>query len=563
MMPESSKSSRIPTSKKITQEHESFELIFYMLMGIRTAVGRFTSAVLPEEMGPAEFNQNWEGDFLARGTPETPAHNHSDFRFKDYSPLVFRQLRERFGITSQDYMLSLTSEYVLVEMSTNSKSGSFFFYSADYRFVLKTCTKREAAFLMAALPPYHQHLMAHRFTLLCRFFGLHRVQHRSGKMVYFVVMGNVFPIDKPIHERYDLKGSTRNRFTTDAERADPNVVLKDLDFINARRKLLLGEDKKRRLLAQIKKDCELLERLEVTDYSLLIGIHRAASKSRKVSRGKCIFYKVGPGGGGSCATESFSLAPANDKSLDGANAGLSGVHRIGGSCNTGNRSMGGSLSTQSQPETNECGMSVCGSSCADDKAFTNGGLQDSLREASSVRREVSHPHEGADPRNPREAPIIDDWEGSRTNRLDDGPGVRIVDAISHEQLASENGVAYSAPQGQAEGCSNTDVSSETHSSRIGSLPATCEEENAPNGANSAATRDQCMGAQSHTMADINKEIYYVGVIDILCEYGFKKQIEHSYKAAKYGEKVGAQNFSVVDPSQYSQRFQNFIEASIA
>jgi 1-phosphatidylinositol-4-phosphate 5-kinase len=53
-------------------------------------------------------------------------------------------------------MLSLTSEYVLVEMSTNSKSGSFFFYSADYRFVLKTCTKREAAFLMAALPPYHQ-----------------------------------------------------------------------------------------------------------------------------------------------------------------------------------------------------------------------------------------------------------------------------------------------------------------------------------------------------------------------------------------------------------------------
>ena len=56
-------------------------------------------------------------------------------------------------------MLSLTSEYVLVEMFTNSRSGSFFFYSADYRFILKTCTKREAAFLMAALPQYHAHLM--------------------------------------------------------------------------------------------------------------------------------------------------------------------------------------------------------------------------------------------------------------------------------------------------------------------------------------------------------------------------------------------------------------------
>ena len=53
---------------------------------------------------------------------------------------------------TQDYLVSLTSEYVLVEMFTNSKSGSFFFYSADYRFILKTCTKREAAFLMAALP---------------------------------------------------------------------------------------------------------------------------------------------------------------------------------------------------------------------------------------------------------------------------------------------------------------------------------------------------------------------------------------------------------------------------
>ena len=137
-------SSKVATSKMITSDHDSFELIFMMLMGIRTAVGKFASKELPAEMGPAEFNQNWEGDFLASGTPETPAHSHSDYRFKEYSPLIFRQLRERFGISSQDYMLSLTSEYVLVEMFTNSKSGSFFFYSADYRFVLKTCTKREA-----------------------------------------------------------------------------------------------------------------------------------------------------------------------------------------------------------------------------------------------------------------------------------------------------------------------------------------------------------------------------------------------------------------------------------
>ena len=64
--------------------------------------------------------------------------------------------------------------------------------------------------------------------------------------------------------RYDLKGSTRGRVTSETEREDPHVVLKDLDWIRAGRKLHLGADKKRRLLAQIKKDCALLERLEVS-----------------------------------------------------------------------------------------------------------------------------------------------------------------------------------------------------------------------------------------------------------------------------------------------------------
>ena len=195
------------TTNLISAGHESFELIFMMLMGIRTSVGRFCAqAPDARELAPSDFEQQWEGDFLSKGSAETPAHGHVDFRFKDYAPLVFRQIRERFGIEAPDYMLSLTSEYVLVEMFTNSKSGSFFFYSSDFRFILKTCSKREAAFLMTALPQYHSHLMLNRYTLLSRIFGLHRVQMRSGRRVFFVVMGNVFPIDRPVHERYDLKG---------------------------------------------------------------------------------------------------------------------------------------------------------------------------------------------------------------------------------------------------------------------------------------------------------------------------------------------------------------------
>ena len=98
-------------SRVIGQNHENYDLVFMMLMGIRTAVGRFAGAPKLQDGVTEAADQKWEGDFLARGTAETPAHtlNH-DFKFKDYAPRVFRDLRELFGIATQDYMLSLTSE---------------------------------------------------------------------------------------------------------------------------------------------------------------------------------------------------------------------------------------------------------------------------------------------------------------------------------------------------------------------------------------------------------------------------------------------------------------------
>ena len=139
---------------------------------------------------------------------------------------------------------------------TNSKSGSFFFYSADYRFVLKTCTKREATFLLGALPQYYQHLMDNRFTLLCRIFGLHRVASRGDKReTYFVVMGNVFPIDKPIHERYDLKGSWIDRHS--GVKAAHGGCLKDMDM---HKPLCVSRPYAEAIFEELKHDSELVTR---------------------------------------------------------------------------------------------------------------------------------------------------------------------------------------------------------------------------------------------------------------------------------------------------------------
>ena len=81
------------TTNLISAGHESFELIFMMLMGIRTSVGRFCAqAPDARELAPSDFEQQWEGDFLSKGSAETPAHGHVDFRFKDYAPVSYTHL---------------------------------------------------------------------------------------------------------------------------------------------------------------------------------------------------------------------------------------------------------------------------------------------------------------------------------------------------------------------------------------------------------------------------------------------------------------------------------------
>lgn len=90
-------------------------------------------------------------------------------------------------------------------MGSPGKSGSFFYYSRDYRFIIKTIHHTEHKFMRKILKEYHNHVTSNPDTLLCRYYGLHRVKLPHGRKIHFVVMGNVLPANKDIHETYDLK----------------------------------------------------------------------------------------------------------------------------------------------------------------------------------------------------------------------------------------------------------------------------------------------------------------------------------------------------------------------
>ncbi|KAI8975102.1 hypothetical protein BDF20DRAFT_823015 [Mycotypha africana] len=256
---------------RVSLGHRNYKLMYDMLTGIRISVGR-VSAKMPKELVAMDFLEEHKMGFDIMGNELTPGVRY-DFKFKDYAPWVFRLLREKFRIDAADYLMTLTEKYILSEINSPGKSGSFFYYSRDYRFIIKTIHHTEHKTIRRVLKDYYEHVSANPDTLLCRYYGLHRIKLPHGRKIHFVVMGNVLPNDKVVHETYDLKGSTFGRLTPDEIANQSGAILKDLNWVLNGKKLELGPQKRNLLMEQLRKDVDLLVRLQVMDYSLLVGIY--------------------------------------------------------------------------------------------------------------------------------------------------------------------------------------------------------------------------------------------------------------------------------------------------
>ncbi|EEC68844.1 hypothetical protein OsI_37431 [Oryza sativa Indica Group] len=258
----------------ISKGHKNYELMLNLQLGIRHAVGR-QSAPASLDLKSSAFDPKekvWTR-FPPEGSKHTPPHQSCDFRWKDYCPLVFRTLRKLFDVDPGDYMLSICGDDALLELSSPGKSGSFFYFTNDDKYMIKTMKKAEVKVLLRMLPAYYKHVRSFDNTLVTKFFGLHCVKITGAiqKKVRFVIMGNLFCSNYSIHRRFDLKGSSHGR-TTDKplDQIDETTTLKDLDLNFIFR--LEGswyED----FCRQVDKDCEFLEQERIMDYSLLVGVH--------------------------------------------------------------------------------------------------------------------------------------------------------------------------------------------------------------------------------------------------------------------------------------------------
>jgi len=155
-----------------------------------------------------------------------------------YAPRVFNNVRKAMLVNDIDFFSSICfNSYV--EFISNSKSGAFFYYSNDGKYMIKTIEQAEAKCLIELLHAYSKHLNDNPESKLCKIYGLYRLslskiricsrqcssiciaifyyEHhistdhslpRMGgrKKFYFIIMESVFYTARYIHLIYDLKG---------------------------------------------------------------------------------------------------------------------------------------------------------------------------------------------------------------------------------------------------------------------------------------------------------------------------------------------------------------------
>lgn len=279
---------------KIDSNHVNYETAYNMLTGIRFTVSR-TNAKMDRELTEADFDAKNKFSFDVTGNELTPSAKY-DFKFKDYAPWVFRHLRQQFHLDPADYLMSLTAKYILSELGSPGKSGSFFYFSRDYKYIIKTIHHAEHKFLRKILRQYYDHVRANPNTLLSQFYGLHRVKVPYGRKIHFVVMNNLFPPHRDIHRTFDLKGSTVGRdFREEELEKNPRATLKDLNWLRRNLHLEFGPIKKQAFVEQMQRDVALLQKLKIMDYSMLVGIHDLERGNEENLRDKTL-QVFSPGG---------------------------------------------------------------------------------------------------------------------------------------------------------------------------------------------------------------------------------------------------------------------------
>ncbi|KND01990.1 uncharacterized protein SPPG_02496 [Spizellomyces punctatus DAOM BR117] len=189
----------------------------------------------------------------------------------------FEALRQNCGI-DENYVQSLAR--CMRWDALGGKSGSTFLKTRDDRLIIKQLSRLEMDALYKFAPAYFEYMSQAIFhelpTVLAKIFGFYRISYKNpttGRSMRFdcFVMENLF-YERTISRIFDLKGSMRNRHVQSTGRQNEVLLDENLVEFIYESPLFIREHSKKLLRASVWNDTLFLSKLNVMDYSLLVGI---------------------------------------------------------------------------------------------------------------------------------------------------------------------------------------------------------------------------------------------------------------------------------------------------
>ena len=150
---------------------------------------------------------------------------------------TFKDYFSSFEVLHKSLSPKYNREMVFKAGVAAGKSGSFFFFSHDKKFIIKTMTNGELALFLRIFPSLAEHYKKVPNSLLVKKFGVFTVKMCGVNAVHIMLMENTLRLKNPSQLKYifDLKGSRVSRKTKGVTKA--TTTLKDINFLMASAKI--------------------------------------------------------------------------------------------------------------------------------------------------------------------------------------------------------------------------------------------------------------------------------------------------------------------------------------
>lgn len=206
---------------------------------------------------------------------------------EEYCPEQFERLRSHILKSSEAQNQFKELLWSCIPWSApGGKSGSTFLKTINDQFILKEMSKLELQSFLSIADDYFAYIEKSyhddRPSLLSTILGIYRIVYtnsatQSSSECYYMVMRNLF-YKRNISQRFDLKGSMRNRLVNTKNPDNTEHVLMDENLLRIstmdENPLLVHAKSKQILNEAIDNDSKFLTSISVMDYSLLVGVDK-------------------------------------------------------------------------------------------------------------------------------------------------------------------------------------------------------------------------------------------------------------------------------------------------